>query len=252
MSESIVNIKWSTWRLIPLMEASGRLQMAIDRWLLESHRQGKQPSTLRFYTWQPAAISLGYHQQNYPANWQQLSWKNNPLEIVRRPTGGRAVLHQGDLTYALVTNGIAGTRLSVYKYLCQFLILGWQSLGVELQYGLSDREYSEQHNCFATATSADLITNKGVKLIGSAQLRRRKTILQHGSMQLTTDRQLFTQIFGESNFSNFQESIEPNTNINLNIIIQALTQAAVTCFKINLVEEPLSDAELQDIFTNFV
>jgi lipoate-protein ligase A len=236
----------SIWRLIPSIKASGKLQMAIDRWLLEKHRQGKHPSTLRFYTWQPAAISLGYHQQNYPQSWQQLTWQGKPLEIIRRPTGGRAVLHQGDLTYALVTSCLPGTRLSVYKYLCQFLIAGWQSLGVELFYGEANREYGQQQNCFATATSADLITATGVKLIGSAQLRRRKAILQHGSMQLTTDRQLLTQIFGDSN------SLSLDRDINLDIIIGALTQAAVTCFKINFVEEPLSEAELQDIFTNFV
>jgi lipoate---protein ligase len=236
----------SIWRLIPSIEASGKLQMAIDRWLLENHRQGKHPSTLRFYTWQPAAISLGYHQQDYPDSWQQLTWQGKPLEIIRRPTGGRAVLHQGDLTYSLVTSCLPGTRLAVYKYLCQFLIAGWQSLGVKLFYGEADGEYRQQHNCFATATSADLITATGVKFIGSAQLRRRRAILQHGSMQLTTDRQLFTQIFGDSN------SLPLDRDINLNIIIGALTQAAVTCFKINFVEEPLSEAELQDIFTNFV
>jgi lipoate---protein ligase len=236
----------STWRLIPSIEASGKLQMAIDRWLLEKHRQGKHPPTLRFYTWQPAAISLGYHQQNYPERWQQLTWQGKPLEIIRRPTGGRAVLHQGDLTYALVTSSLPGTRLAAYKHLCQFLIAGWQSLGVELFYGEANREYRQQHDCFATATSADLITATGVKFIGSAQLRRRTAILQHGSMQLTTDRQLLTQIFGDGN------SIELDRDINLNIIISALTQAAVTCFKINFVEKPLSEAELQDIFTNFV
>ncbi len=252
MSKSIADLRSSTWRLIPLMEASGKLQMAIDRWLLERHRQGKHPPTLRFYTWQPVAISLGYHQQNYPANWQQLTWQDIPLEIVRRPTGGRAVLHQGDLTYAIVTSNLTGTRLAVYKHLCRFLLAGWQSLGIELNYGLADRAYSEQHNCFATATSADLITARGIKLIGSAQLRRRKAILQHGSMQLTTNRQLLTQIFGTGNFSNLQDLLKPNVEIDLNIIIRALTQAAVTCFKINLVEKPLSEAELQDIFTNFV
>ena len=67
--------------------------MAIDRWLLQQHRAGKMPSTLRFYTWSPAAISLGYHQRDYPSFWEQLTWKGQPLDMVRRPTGGRAVLH---------------------------------------------------------------------------------------------------------------------------------------------------------------
>ena len=74
----------STWRYIPPIEASGEMQMAIDRYLLEQHRQGNQPSTLRFYTWQPAAISLGYHQKEYPDSWHNLTWQGKPLDIVRR------------------------------------------------------------------------------------------------------------------------------------------------------------------------
>ena len=56
----------SVWRLIPLLSASGSVQMAIDQWLLEQHLAGKHPPTLRFYTWQPTAISLGYHQRRWP------------------------------------------------------------------------------------------------------------------------------------------------------------------------------------------
>jgi lipoate-protein ligase A len=87
----------SVWRLIPLVSASGSVQMAIDQWLLEQHLAGQIPPTLRFYTWQPAAISLGYHQRRWPEFWQELSWRGIPVELVRRPSGGRAVLHQGEL-----------------------------------------------------------------------------------------------------------------------------------------------------------
>ena len=97
----------SVWRLIPLLSASGRVQMAIDKWLLEKHLAGKNPPTLRFYTWVPAAISLGYHQQRWPDFWQQLSWEGKPLELVRRPSGGRAVLHQGDLIDSFASRPIA-------------------------------------------------------------------------------------------------------------------------------------------------
>ncbi len=160
-----------TWRLIPLMEGSGTMQMAIDAWLLNQHQQGNHPPTLRFYTWHPAAISLGYHQKNYPPDWEQLTWQGKSLALVRRPTGGRAVLHQGDLTYGVITSTLPGNRLEVYRQICQFLIAGWRSLGVQLDYGTATKEYKDNHNCFATATGADLITATGDKAIGSAQLR---------------------------------------------------------------------------------
>ena len=233
------------WRLIPLLEASGEIQMAVDKWLLEQHRQGKQPSTLRFYTWKPAAISLGYHQQ-CPQNWQQLS-----VDIVRRPTGGKAVLHQGDLTYAIVTSAMS-KRGEVYKYLCQFLIDGWRSLGVNLDYGDARAEYADHHNCFATATSADLITEDGKKAIGSAQLRRRKAILQHGSMSLKDNSDLFIKIFNEPAPQNLLTIVPSLENRNISTIVEALKLAAEDWFKINLVLQPLSQAEWQDILNKSV
>ena len=170
--------------------------MAVDRWLLEQHRRGGQSSVLRFYTWSPPAISLGYHQRHWPDHWRQLTWRGNPIDIVRRPTGGRAVLHQGELTYALITSGLMGNRTAAYETLCQFLIEGWRSLGVNLLYGEAGRGYIHNHNCFNSATAADLVTADGVKLIGSAQLRQDKAILQHGSIRLTPDPLLYQQVFG--------------------------------------------------------
>jgi lipoate---protein ligase len=235
------------WRLIPLLNASGEVQMAIDTWLLEQHRQGKHPSTLRFYTWQPSAISLGYHQQAYPQFWQQL-----PIDIVRRPTGGQAVLHQGDLTYAVITSSVSGKRWEIYKYICQFLIKGWRSLNVNLNYGYEGKEYTNRHNCFATATRADLVTEQGKKAIGSAQLRRRQAILQHGSMTLQDNSQLFIKIFNEPAPQNLLTIIPSSENRTIPKIVEALTEAAQDWFKINLVLQPLSEAEWQDILTKTV
>ena len=245
----------STWRLIPPLVASGTRQMAIDRYLLEQHRQGKLPPCLRFYTWQPAAISLGYHQHDYPNYWQNIIWQGKPLDIVRRPTGGRAVLHQGDLTYMVVTSIAPGKRLEVYRQICQFLITGWRSLGVDLEYGTATKEYIQQQNCFATATGSDLITPDGNKVIGSAQLRRGKTVLQHGSMILNTDPTLYQQVFD----SKLSQSLMGNISLHQDRlttghdgdrtakIIEGLSQAAIAIFKIDLVEQPLSTAEWHDI-----
>jgi lipoate---protein ligase len=230
------------WRLIPLLEAPGQVQMAIDCWLLEQHILG-HPSSLRFYTWSPPAISLGYHQREYPAYWQDIVWQGEKLELVRRPTGGRAVLHQGDLTYGVVTSRLNGSRIQMYEKICEFLIQGWRSLNVELHYGTAGRGYIHNPNCFGTATGADLVTVDNCKLIGSAQLRRGKAILQHGSIRLQPNAELFAAVFGAEAFS----SVQFTQNITRETIIAALVAAAIDCFNIQLVLQPLSEDEWKQI-----
>jgi lipoate---protein ligase len=226
-----------TWRWIPPIEASGQVQMAIDRWLFEQHCLGLQPPTLRFYTWSPAAISLGYHQSNFPDFWKTLTWQNQPVDIVRRPSGGRAVLHQGDLTYAVIGSGFAESRSAAYQEICQFLIEGWRALSVPLHYGQAGRGYIHNPNCFATATNADLITSTGTKFIGSAQLRRGRAILQHGSIRLNPNPALFQTVFGLSC------DVAILTQFSLPTVMAALTDAASRCFEMQLIEQPLTKPE---------
>ncbi|NJK66403.1 MAG: lipoate--protein ligase family protein [Microcoleus sp. CSU_2_2] len=236
----------SIWRLIPLLQASGSVQMAIDEWLLEKHLAGKHPPTLRFYTWQPVAISLGYHQRRWPDFWQQLSFGGMPVELVRRPSGGRAVLHQGDLTYAVVASGFVGNRIAVYQTICEFLIQGWRALGLELHYGEAGRSYIRNPNCFGTATGADLVAPDGCKFIGSAQLRRGDAILQHGSMRLRSDIGLFYEVFGEE-LVPVQLPFLGGKNEVIESAIEALSAAACGCFGIDLEVQPLSEEEWENI-----
>lgn len=236
-----------TWRLIPLLQAPGSVQMALDQWLLEQHRLGLHPPTLRFYTWFPPAISLGYHQRAWPRFWQELVWDDTPVELVRRPTGGRAVLHQGDLTYMVVTSGLPGTRMASYRYLCEFLIRGWRSLGLTLHSGRVRQEYANNPNCFGIATGADLVLPNGAKFIGSAQLRRGKAILQHGSMRLNPDLELLSRVFPtagplQSPFCPIQLE-QPS----FDRITEALVAAARDCFGVRFVNQPLSESEWQTI-----
>jgi lipoate---protein ligase len=217
--------------------------MQIDRWLLQEHLAQRQPTTLRFYQWSPVAISLGYHQQRYPAAWQALRYGGEPIDLVRRPTGGRAVLHQGELTYSLVTSGLIGSKIAVYQQLCEFLIRGWRSLGWELAYGVKGREYREQADCFATATGADLVLANGYKLIGSAQLIRDGAVLQHGSMRIRPDLDLFQTVFGMA-------ATLPSAKIqtySTEEIAAAITNAAAEVLQINWQVQPLSEAELAAI-----
>ncbi|MEI6065341.1 MAG: lipoate--protein ligase family protein [Pseudanabaena sp. ELA748] len=187
------------WQLIPYAETSGKWHMELDNALLDRHSQNAEsPSFLRFYRWNPAAISLGFHQKQYPDRWNAIAQKHN-LDIVRRPSGGRAVLHQGDLTYAVVThvehNGKKRSHREVYEYICEFLIQGFAELGINLTYGQSGRGYIHNPSCFSTATNADLVIADGRKLIGSAQVYRHNSVLQHGSIAIAPNHDLLTELF---------------------------------------------------------
>ncbi len=228
-----------TWRLIPITVASGTQQMVIDRWLLDQHIQGDMPSVLRFYTWSPIAISLGYHQRQFPAHWPSLVWQGQGVDLVQRPTGGRGVLHQGDLTYAVITSGLTSRRMESYQRICEFLIQGWRSLGIELTYGNAGRGYIQNPNCFGSATAADLVLSDGGKLIGSAQLHRQGAILQHGSIRLNPEPALFDRVFGAP---------QPLPNLPLalhdpSIVVAALTTAAQQCWGGDWTIAPFSPAE---------
>jgi len=219
--------------------------MALDTWLLDQHAQGLSPPVLRFYTWSPPAISLGYHQFHWPRTWNQFTWQGQPVELIRRPTGGRAVLHQGDLTYSVITSGLSGSRTQVYQWICEFLIQGWRSLGVKLDYGQTGRGYLHNPNCFDSATAADLCLADGSKLIGSAQLWRGTAVLQHGSMQLEPDPELWTQVFNSPPCASRPLGLQGE--ISRLQVIAALVAAAGQCFNAQLQMQSLSTAEWQSV-----
>jgi lipoate---protein ligase len=223
----------ASWRSLPLLTTNGHQQMAIDRWLLDQHIQGNIPSILRFYTWEPIALSLGYHQRQIPDHWQNLTWQGQAIDLIPRPTGGRGVLHQGDLTYAIITSGLSPNRRDSYQQICEFLIQGFRTLNLHLTYGTAGRGYIHNPNCFGTATAADLILPDGSKLIGSAQLHKDGAILQHGSIRLTPDQALFDLVFGTPQRL-------PHLNLTPDQVIPALTQAAQQCFGGDWYSAPLS------------
>ena len=182
---------------------------------------------------------------------------NHNLETVRRLQDPvrRGVLHQGDLTYAIVmsqgpgevgTNSLAN-RHQVYRTLCQFLIEGWKTLGVPLDFGQPSRDYGRSPNCFALATSADLVDAQGHKVIGSAQLRRGSYLLQHGSLGLAPDADLWQQVFQTPAPPPTQAQTAMVNGVTVAQVIAALTQAAQDCFNCHLLPQPLTPAEWQAV-----
>ncbi|MCA6571670.1 MAG: lipoate--protein ligase family protein [Pseudanabaena sp. M158S2SP1A06QC] len=205
--------------------------MALDNDLLDRHSNNPQtPSILRFYQWTPAAISLGFHQQKYPDRWHEIA-QQHQLDIVRRPSGGRAVLHKGDLTYAVITNveldGKKRSHREIYEYICEFLITGFAQLGIPITYGQSGRGYIHNPSCFSTATNADLIIADGRKLVGSAQVYRRNSVLQHGSIAIAPDHHILTELFQTKVPIVGCEELLQNQHQNLSAeLIRSLTAAA--------------------------
>ena len=182
----------ATGRLLPTQEADGHTQMALDAWLL---RRSNAPA-LRFYRWDGPWLSLGRHQRQWPEHWNDLA-RCGRIGLVRRPSGGRAVLHAGGLTYALIWPNAPRRRQEAYRQACQWLIDGFNDLGLALQFG-SDPDGAAANNCFATATVADLVDPSGVKRVGSAQRWQNGRLLQHGEILLDPPAELWEEVFEES------------------------------------------------------
>lgn len=188
-----------TCRWIPPLTLPGWQQMAIDVWLLERALAGAGPA-LRLYHWQRPTLSLGQHQRTIPSHWltpPPTALAPHGLDLVRRPSGGRAVLHAGSLTYALVWPAAPAQRVRAYGQACAWLQQAFAGLGLPLQGGVQAPS-RDRASCFATATAADLVHADGSKRIGSAQLWRRGCLLQHGSVLIAPQPDLWHWLFQEA------------------------------------------------------
>lgn len=188
-------------RWIPPNCLSGRWQMAIDAWLLDQvvtarRLAGAAAPVLRVYRWSRPTLSLGHHQQRLEPAWLRLAGQQK-LDVVRRPSGGRAVLHGFDLTYALIWPDPPRRRREAYARTCAWLQTCFAELGLPLQRG-SDAPRSPAPSCFSNATEADLVHGDGSKRIGSAQVWRHGALLQHGSIQLNPPDDLWREVFGDA------------------------------------------------------
>ncbi len=189
-------------RLILDPPAAGRLNMALDEALLETAARGLVPPTLRLYTFEPPALTLGRAQPL--SDVARDACADACVDVVRRPTGGRAVLHDRDLTYSVVLPISPGeTIANSYDRLSRAIALAISSLGMPAAVvpGSLDRNRSKAilerptcprrtdearerpADCFAVSTVADLVVD-GRKIVGSAQVRRHGFLLQHGSIRL--------------------------------------------------------------------
>ena len=183
--------------------------MAIDEAILEAHLAGEVPPTLRIYQFSPPAVSFGYAQKVHDDLIARIKKQN--FAVVRRPTGGRAVLHMGDITYAFICSSkgallpeyalVGESIAAAYEQICQALISALSSLGVKVTLGQKNSRYQDKHDCFQAITAADL-QYEGKKIAGSAQLRRRHAVLQHGSIILNQPQSLLPQLLNDNGQNN--------------------------------------------------
>jgi lipoate-protein ligase A len=179
-----------TWRLLITPPARGAWNMALDESILEHIGRGESIPTLRLYAWTPACLSLGHAQPFADVDMTRL--KQHGWEVVRRATGGRAILHTDELTYSVITPAdephVEGSVLESYNRLAQALLFAVKSLEipVEMKEGKADNGGTPNPVCFEVPSTYEITVN-GKKLIGSAQARKKEGVLQHGSLPLTGD-----------------------------------------------------------------
>ncbi len=174
--------------------------MAEDSALLAKCEQGLIPPTLRLYGWSEPAITLGY-SQNAEAELDGDRCRESAIAVVRRPTGGRALLHNNELTYAVVApitlapfnRGLKAT----FGAISEALLSGLKRLGVQGDLNTPKQRsasgFKRSPACFASLNHCE-ITVDGKKLVGSAQKRTSKAFLQHGSVIIESDHEWFTSL----------------------------------------------------------
>lgn len=178
------------WRLLHTPPSTGAWNMAVDESILEHIYRGESKPTLRLYSWNPPCLSLGHAQSIKDVDMERLH--AHGWDVVRRVTGGRAILHTDELTYSVTGSAeepvLAGGVLESYNRLAQALLHAVQSLSVPVEMKEHVGHASSMTNpvCFEVPSTYE-ITVDGKKLIGSAQARKKEGVLQHGSLPLTGD-----------------------------------------------------------------
>ncbi|EOR21686.1 lipoate--protein ligase family protein [Cytobacillus oceanisediminis] len=193
-----------TWRFIDSGNHSPSFNMALDEALLEWHSKGVFPPVIRFYGWNPATLSIGYFQK-VEKEIDLEAVKELGLGFVRRPTGGRGVLHEHELTYSVIVSEehphMPKTVTEAYRVISEGILKGFHFLDLDAYFSVPKTE--EQKNnlksprsavCFDAPSWYELVV-EGRKVAGSAQTRQQGVILQHGSILLDLDEDKLFRLF---------------------------------------------------------
>jgi lipoate-protein ligase A len=249
------------WRFIDTGSRDPAYNMALDEAMLLHHEAGGALPTLRVYGWTTPTLSLGYAQNT----WQEINLaacQQAGVSVVRRPTGGRAVLHDCEVTYSVIlptTLSLGPATLTAhYRRIGLALAAALQRLGLAVhleraRLSAHPRRAAASPACFAAIARYEL-SAAGKKIVGSAQKRLQHTLLQHGSMPLRMERQrLFQclQVPPEQRATLVQEAFRTMTAINeiasspvtAYMLHEALREGFGRVFGVEMVESPLLSAE---------
>jgi len=186
----------SRWRLLVDEPRDGPTNMAVDEALALGCDGGWSSPTLRVYRWALPTVSLGVNQ-SIEGEVNLTACRERRIPVVRRPTGGRALLHHRELTYSLAIPILCGSRsvLDDYRWISQCLLLALRRLGVEATLSRGDHLKGEAGGlCFLSSTRYEVTVN-GRKLIGSAQRRLNGALLQHGSLLIELEHAAWNALF---------------------------------------------------------
>ncbi|NMH74375.1 lipoate--protein ligase family protein [Bacillus sp. RO2] len=224
-----------TWRFIDSQNQSPAFNMALDEALLDWHSKGIIPPTIRFYGWNPPTLSVGYFQKvEKEINMERV--KELGLGFVRRPTGGRGVLHDMELTYSVIVSEehpeMPQTVTEAYRVISEGILEGFKALGLDAYFAIPRTEEEKQglknprsSVCFDAPSWYELVV-EGRKVAGSAQTRQKGVILQHGSILLDIDEDMLFSLFNYPS-ERVKERMQKNFK-NKAVAINALRENPVT------------------------
>lgn len=196
------------WNYLDSGNGTPSFNMALDEALLNWHSEGEIRPTIRFYGWNPPTLSIGYFQTvDKEINIDAVGINN--LGFVRRPTGGRAVLHDKELTYSVIVSelhpNMPQSVTESYRVISEGVLEGFKNLGLNAYFSVpaTEQEVNELKRprsavCFDTPSWYELVVEDR-KVVGSAQTRQKGVILQHGSILLDIDVELLYSLFKFNN-----------------------------------------------------
>src|SRR5438094_5703375 len=253
MGTSACSASMSDWRVVFDPAANGAWNMAVDEVLLDGVAAGSAPPTLRFYAWSPACLSLGYFQPFSVVNLE--GCRGLGVDVVRRPTGGRAILHDRELTYSVALPASVLGRdagiLPSYRRLSLALQTGLRRLGIDASLAPeSEAPNRALHGpaCFDRPSAHEILLH-GRKLVGSAQMRRGGGLLQHGSILIEPriDKLMAclhrTDGAGSRGLEEGVAGLAELGMTDLGPIVSAIGAASAKGFRVALVEAPLRPDE---------
>jgi len=257
----------NTWRFLNTGARNGFQNMAIDEVLATKSVPHDNRSIFRVYQWQPYTISLGFNQD--PNDLDLEKCRRDKIDVVRRPTGGRAVLHAEEITYSIIipkdSEFYSPDILTTYNLINKGILAGLHLIGVKaelVEHTIDESEQSSSYKhkvpCFSKSAKFE-ISFQGKKLVGSAQRRYERSILQHGSI-LVGDYHLhlaeYIAALKGTRIAKFRQALAEKTvsisqilsgKINYDKIIWAIKTGFQQCFDIDFFEGQLTPQEVAEV-----